>query len=169
MKYIMPLILTFVISFSFLKRKRVYEDFTDGVCDGFLILKSIIGPVIAVMVSVEMLRVSGAFDMLLKIIEPLFLRLNLYPEILPLAIIRPLSGSGATGVLTDILKNYGPDSKIGMSASVISGATETTFYCLAVYFSRTRVKNSIKAAVPSVIGDITGIIVGTILIKLFKF
>jgi spore maturation protein B len=86
-------------------------------------------------------------------------------EIVPLALIRPLSGSGALGILTDILNTYGADSVIGRTASVIMGSTETTFYCICVYFSGTKVKYSAKVIPCAMIGDAVGLILGIIMVK----
>lgn len=87
---------------------------------------------------------------------------------MPLALIRPISGSGATGILTEILNNYGADSEVGRIASVIMGSTETTFYCLCVYFAKTRVKHNLKAVPFAAVGDIVGIIDGGYFVKVGK-
>lgn len=169
MQYIIPAMLFSVILMSLFLKKPVYEQFIEGASDGLLIIKSILPPILAIMVAVEMLRASGAFSMLFNLIAPVFSRLGAPYEILPLVLVRPLSGSGATGIFSDILNTYGADSEIGKIASVINGSTETTFYCLAVYFSKTRVKNTLRAIPCAVIGDITGIIVGILVIKLLNF
>ena len=118
---------------------------------------------------IPILIASGAIDLIISFISPVTDLIGIPHEVLPLAMIRSVSGSGALGILTDTLNTYGADGDIGKIASVIMGSTETTFYCLCVYFAKTRVKHTLRAVPCAVIGDIIGIIVGTLLIKLLKF
>ena len=140
MIYVIPLIISLVLITAMIKKLPSYELFIDGAEDGMKIV-SLLSPIT-----------------------------NLIPaEVMPLALIRPISGSGATGILTEILNNYGADSEVGRIASVIMGSTETTFYCLCVYFAKTRVKHNLKAVPFAAVGDIVGILTAAILIKLVKF
>lgn len=121
------------------------------------LLVDIFPPLVAMLTAASMLRASGALDIAVSFISPLTEKIGLPGEVMPLVMIRPVSGSGSIGVLSGILNQCGADSFAGRLASVICGSTETTFYCLAVYFSKTRVKY-IKRAVPcAVAGDIAGI------------
>ncbi len=169
MQYIIPALIFAVLTAAMLKKQPVYEQFIGGAEDGLKMLARIIPPIIAVITAVYMMRASGLLAWLLGLISPATDFIGIPPEVMPLVIIRPLSGSGAVGVLSDILNRYGADSDIGKIASVICGSTETTFYCLCVYFSMTRVKNNLKVIPCALLGDITGIVVGTLLIKLFNF
>ena len=117
------------------------------------------------MVAIGVFKSSGALDVLTFALKPITSLINMPSEVVPLVILRPISGSGATAVVQDILKSCGADSFAGRVASVMQGSTETTFYTLAVYFGATGVKN-IKRAIPcAVIGDITGIITALMIIR----
>lgn len=169
MQYIIPLMLFAVLAVAIFKKQPVYEQFIDGASDGLQMLARIVPPVIAVVTAVYMMRASGLLDWALNFISPVTGFIGIPSEVMPLAIIRPLSGSGAMGVFADILNQYGADSDIGKIASIICGSTETTFYCLCVYFSMTRVKNNLKVIPCALIGDLTGIIVGVLTVKLLNF
>ena len=122
-------------------------------------------PLVAMLIAAAMLRASGAMDLILRFVSPFTQKVGLPSEILPLVLIRPVSGSGSIGVLSGILNEYGPDSMIGRMASVICASTETTFYCMAVYFAKTRVKTIKKAAIGAVIGDLAGICAATFVLR----
>ena len=169
MQYIIPLMLFVVLLAAIFRKQPVYEQFIDGAGDGLQMLVRIVPPVIAVVTAVYMMRASGLLDWILNFISPVTNFIGIPSEVMPLAIIRPLSGSGAMGVFADILNQYGADSDIGKIASIICGSTETTFYCLCVYFSMTRVKNNLKVIPCALIGDLTGIIVGVLTVKLLNF
>ncbi len=169
MIYIIPALICISITLSIFKKRDVYSDFIDGARDGFEILRSIIPPMIAISVAAQMLKVSGAPDMLYNAVYPVCAAIGFPKEVIPLVIVRPLSGSGAAGILNGILKDSGADSRAGLIASVINGSTETTFYCMCVYFSMTRVKNTLKALPCAVIGDITGVIMAVIMVNLLFF
>lgn len=157
MRYITPALIVFVIVGALIKKRPLYSDFIDGAADGLVLIKDIFPPLVAMLVGAAMLKASGAMDIMLRFLSPIAERTGLTDGVLPLVLIRPVSGSGSVGVLSDILNRYGADSLTGRMASVICGSTETTFYCLAVYFAKTRVK-SVKRVLPSaMIGDIAGI------------
>ena len=167
MIYVIPLIIALILITAMIKKLPSYELFIDGVEDGMKIVLGIFPPLVAVLTAAYMLRASGTLDLIVSLLSPIT---NLIPaEVMPLALIRPISGSGATGILTEILNNYGADSEVGRIASVIMGSTETTFYCLCVYFAKTRVKHNLKAVPFAAVGDIVGILTAAILIKLVKF
>ncbi len=166
MQYITPAIIALVIIIALSRRKPLYTDFISGAEDGIDILKSIFPPLVAMLTAAAMLRASGALELAINFISPLANKIGLPAEVMPLVLIRPVSGSGSIGVLSGILNDCGADSLPGRLASVICGSTETTFYCLAVYFSKTRVKH-IKRAVPcAVIGDLTGIAAAVFALRL---
>ncbi len=167
MKYMLPIIITLIICFSAIKEKNTYSDFTDGALEGLKIVALIFPPLMAIMVASSMLRASGAFDVLTSIISPITQKLGIPGEVLPLALMRPVSGSGSLALLSDTLNTYGADGRIGRLASIIMGSTETTFYCMGVYFSKTGIKNTAKALPYAVIGDICAIIFACISERIF--
>lgn len=167
MIYVIPAIIVIVIAASLMKKLPSYELFISGAEDGMKIVAGIFPPLVAVLTAAYMLRASGTLDLIVSLLSPVT---RLIPaEVMPLALIRPISGSGSIGILTEILNTHGPDSQIGRIASVIMGSTETTFYCLCVYFSKTRVKHNLRAVPFAAVGDIVGILMASVLIKLLNF
>ena len=157
MQYITPSVIMIIIIIALSRKKAVYNDFIDGAGSGMKILADIFPPLVGMLVAASMLKASGALEILLGAIAPLAEKTGFPKEVMPLVLIRPVSGSGSIGVLSGILNDYGADSFIGRLASVICASTETTFYCLAVYFAKTRVK-TIKPALPhAILGDFAGI------------
>lgn len=166
MIYVIPAIIAIVMTVSLAKKLPSYEIFIDGAEEGMKIVAGIFPPLVAVLTAAYMLRASGTLDLIISFLSPVT---KFIPtEVMPLALIRPISGSGAIGILTEILNTHGADGEIGRIASVIMGSTETTFYCLCVYFARTRVKHNLKAVPFAAAGDIVGILMAVILIKLVK-
>lgn len=166
MIYIIPAIIAIVLIVSLAKKLPSYELFIDGAEEGMKIVAGIFPPLVAVLTAAYMLRASGTLDLIISFLSPIT---GFIPaEVMPLALIRPISGSGAIGILSEILNTHGADSEIGRIASVIMGSTETTFYCLCVYFAKTRVKHNLKAVPFAAAGDIVGILTAVILIKLVK-
>lgn len=164
MIYVIPAIIILVLAAALRKKLPVYELFIEGVGEGMKIITGIFPPLLAVLTAAYMLRASGTLDLFVSLLSPIK---NLIPaEVMPLALIRPISGSGALGLLSEILNTHGADGEIGRLASVIMGSTETTFYCLCIYFAKTRVKHNLKAVPFAVVGDIVGILTAAILIKL---
>ncbi len=167
MQYITPIIIILIVAVGLARKKSVYTDFINGAGDGLRLLADMFPPLVAMLTATAMLKASGALDALLGAIAPVTDKVGVPAEVMPLIMIRPLSGSGAIGILSDILRRCGADSLAGRLASVICGSTETTFYCLAVYFAKTRVKNISRAIPCAVIGDITGIAAAVIALRLF--
>ena len=166
MKYITPAIISLIIIFALSRKKAVYSDFTDGAADGMLLLKDIFPPLLAVLTAAAMLRASGAMDIAVRAVSPIAEKIGVPPEVLPLILIRPVSGSGAVGILSGILGEYGADSKAGMLASVVCGGTETTFYCIAVYFAKTRVKYVHRAVVCALAAEAAAVIAASALVRI---
>ncbi|BED91928.1 MAG: spore maturation protein B [Candidatus Improbicoccus pseudotrichonymphae] len=162
-----PTIITFIISYAFLKKTFIFDSFILGAKSGlettFLITPSLIGLIVAV----GMLRVSGAFEMFANFISPLVSYFNFPPQLVPLAIIRPISGSASTAILDSILKNFGPDSYIGRLASLITGSTETTIYTIAIYFGSIKIKNNRGTLIYALLADLTALIISSICVKIF--
>ena len=167
MTYIIPLIIILILLFGMKNKIEVYSVFCDGVLWGLKTVMGIFPVILAVTVGIGMMRVSGLFDFLISFISPLTDFLKIPKEVMPLVLIRPFSGGGALGILTDILKEYGADTYIGVVASVIMGSCETTFYTLMVYFKNTRVKYTRHILPAAIFGDIVGVGAGVLAASIF--
>jgi len=135
MSYAVPGFIILIVMYAMIKRESVYEGFANGAKNGVQTLFNIFPSLLAIMVAVAMLRESGALECFMRLLTPVTSFLGIGDDVMLLGVVRPLSGSGALGILSDILKNNGADSFSGQVASVIMGSTETTFYTLMVYFS----------------------------------
>jgi len=154
--WVMPVLILGMLSVGFVRGVKVYEVFVKGAKEGFDIAVMIIPYLVAILTAVGMLRASGGLDRLVGWVAPLTEALGMPAEVLPLAILRPLSGSGSYGITAELLQTHGPDTLIGNIASTMNGSTETTFYVLAVYFGSIGV-HRIRHAVPAgVAADIMG-------------
>ena len=165
--YIMPIMALIIIIFGLCKKVSVFDVFSLGAKDGLTTTFRIIPALVGLMVSVSMLKASGALDIITYALSPIAKVLGLPSEVLPLALLRPVSGSGSLALIENILSEYGPDSFIGRVASVIQGSTETTFYCVAVYFGSVGIKDT-RHTIPSALAsDCVGIIARAIAVRLF--
>ena len=140
MSLILPFLLLFVFGVGLWKKQPVFADFCDGVQEGLKVCLKIFPTLLLMLLSVGVFRASGAMDRLVCLLEPLCLHLQIPSQILPLALVRPLSGGGALSLCQDLLRAYGADSLIGRIAAVLSASTETTFYTLGVYLPNGRGK-----------------------------
>jgi spore maturation protein B len=139
---------------------KVYESFIEGAEEGLQIAIKILPFLVGMMVALAIFRESGAMEVLAGLLRPVTGPLGFPPEILPLIIVRPLSGAGAMAVVSDLLKLHGPDSFIGQLASVLMGSTDTTFYVLTVYFGAVGIRRTRYAAAVGLIADAAGFVVG---------
>ncbi len=167
MSYAVPGFIIIIVGYALLKKTPVYSGFTGGIKNGAATLFDIFPALLAIMVSTSMLRSSGALDALMKLLSPVISVLGIDEDVMLLGLIRPMSGSGALGILGDILKNHGADSFSGLVSSVIMGSTETTFYTLMVYFSKTKVKYTKRVIPAAVFGDIVGLLASIWVCKIF--
>lgn len=158
MQYILPFLITVIIIISQSRKRNTYDIFIQGAGEGLEMIKSIFPTLLGVMTAASMLRASGALDILINLVSPITNILKIPPEIMPIAIIRPISGGGSLGILTNILETYGADSIIGRTASVIMGSTETTFYCVSIYYAKTRVKSTTGILCVGILCDFIAII-----------
>ena len=155
--YIIPLLLVGIPMYALaVKKVKVYEVFVEGAKDGFTIAVRIIPYLVAILVAVGMFRASGALDLLLALLAPALNLIGFPPENLPLAMMRPLSGSGSLGLLTDLVNEYGADSMPAKIGATMFGSSETTFYVLAVYFGSVGVTRSRHALVAGLTADAVG-------------
>lgn len=167
MSIVVPVFITVGMIYALIKRTPVYDSFSQGAKNGLVVLCNIFPPILAVMSSAAMLRASGMTDGLLELCAPILQKIGAGEDVMLLALTRPLSGGGALGMLGDILKNQGADSFSGLLASVIMGSTETTFYTLSVYFSKTKVKYTKMALPAAIFGDIVGLLASITVCKIF--
>ena len=155
----MPLIILLIVTYGLLEKNKVFDDFLEGAKEGIEIVFSILPTLIGLFVAIGALRNSGVLDMIIRIITPLLNVIHFPSEIMPLAMLRPISGSGSIAVATDIMKTYGVDNSIGMMASVIMGSTETTLYTIAIYTSCVKIKKTRFVLLASLVADIVGMLV----------
>lgn len=166
-KYIIPTMLVGIPFYALaFKKIKVYEVFVVGAKDGFTIAVRIIPYLVAILVAVGMFRASGALDLLLNLLAPVLNFIGFPPENLPLALMRPLSGSGSLGLLTDLVNEHGADSLTAKIGATMFGSSETTFYVLAVYFGSIGVVRSRHAVPAGLIGDFVGAVSAVFICKL---
>jgi len=153
---IIPLLILFIVSHGLYKKVAVYEEFVEGAKEGFGTAVKIIPYLVAILFAIAMFRASGAMESLINFIAPVFNLLGIPPETLPMAIIRPMTGSGSVGVLAELIQTHGEDSIIVKIAATMFGSTETTLYVLAVYFGAVGIKKTSYALQAGLIADATG-------------
>lgn len=153
----MPLLIILVVIYGILERKKVFDIFLEGAKEGVGIVFNIFPTLVGLFVAIGALRSSGIIDLIVNFLTPIFNIFKFPTEILPLALIRPISGSASIAVATDIMKNFGVDSNIGIIASVIMGSTETTIYTIAVYTSSVGIKKTRFVLWAALIADFVGI------------
>ena len=153
---IIPFVIVFVIGYGIVEKKNVYDIFIKGAKNGVKIVIKLFPTLLAIFLAINMLRNSGLVDFIINLLKPILNILNIPVEIMLLALLRPISGTASMAVATDIIKASGVDSKIGLIAATIMGATETTFYTIALYTSSIKVKKIRFALVASLIADVVG-------------
>ncbi len=162
-----PAMFITIILFGLARRVRVYDYFIEGAADGLKTVVRIIPPVIGLLVAVAMLRASGTLDIIGGLLRPLTSAIGMPNDLLPLALLRPVSGGGALGILTDIVNRFGPDTLQGRMASTMMGSTETTFYTLTVYFGAVGIRNTRHALPAAIFADIVGITASVVISRMF--
>jgi len=167
MSYVIPLIILFILTYGHIKGVKVYEAFIEGAKNGLLITYKIFPYIVAMLLAVGMLRKSGGLDFMLLLLSPVINFIGAPKEVMPLALMMPLSGSGALGVLADILKQYGPDSFIGLLASVMMSSTETIFYTVTVYFGAVGIKNIRHSLVCALLAEFASLVAAIFICKAF--
>jgi spore maturation protein B len=155
-----PLLVFGIIGIAAIRKVKVYEEFVVGAKDGFTTAVRIIPYLVAMLVAIGMFRASGAMDILTTAIGPVTNAIGFPSELMPLAIVRNLSGSGSLGLMTD-----GPDSFMGRLSGAMMGSHETTFYVLAVYFGSVNVRKTRHAALAGIFSDVVALIMSVILVR----
>lgn len=164
--FAMPVFIAIFVAAGLIKRVGVYDCFTEGAKEGVQSMLGIIAPLVGLMVAINMFRASGALDIIAGAAAPLLSAMGMPAEVLPLAMLRPISGSASLAVVTDIFRTCGPDSAAGKIASVMMGSTETTFYTVAVYFGAAGIKNTRHTLAAALSADITGIVLSAVVARL---
>ncbi|WP_411676130.1 spore maturation protein [Caproicibacter sp.] len=165
--YIMPAVVLCIVLFGFLRKVPVFDTFVAGAKEGLHSTVSILPSLIGLIMAVSMLSASGALDLLSSFLAPVASLIGLPKQAMPLALIRPVSGSGSTAVLTQIFQDCGPDSFVGRVASVMSGSTETTFYAIAVYFGAVGIKKTRHTIPAALTADLTVCVISALTVRLF--
>lgn len=161
--WMIPIVLVFIPLYAFYRKVPVYESFVDGAKDGFDTAIKIIPHLVGMMVAISVFRASGAMDAMISLLQPLMLWLGVPSEVLPLAILRPITGAGSLAFTTDLMKEYGPDSLIGRIASTVQGSTDTTLYVLTVYFGAIGIRKTRYALKVGLAADLVGFIASIII------
>lgn len=153
-----PVMLVGIPLIGIIRKVKVYDVFVDGAKEGFDVAIKIIPFLVGILVAIGMFRASGAMELLNAALQPLMNATGFPAELMPLAILRTLTGSGSLAFTTDLIKTHGPDSLIGRMAATMYGSSETTFYVLAVYFGAVSVKKTRHAVPAALIGDLVAAI-----------
>lgn len=161
-----PCVIFVIVFYGYLHRVHVFEVFLQGAREGLQTSVQILPALVALIAAVGILKASGALDLLTYALAPVMRLLGLPPEVLPLALLRPVSGSGAMVIFTELLTRFGPDSAIGRIASVLEGSTETTFYTIAVYYGATQIQKTRHTGPAAVAADLVGFVMSGIAVRL---
>lgn len=153
-----PAMFLVIVGWGMFKRVKVYEVFVEGAKEGFNTAVRIIPYLVAMLFAIGVFRASGAMDVLASILSPVTNLIGMPADALPMAFLRPLSGSGSLGLMTETMKAHGPDSFTGILVSTMYGSSETTFYVLAVYFGAVQIKNARHAVPAGLIADLFGML-----------
>jgi spore maturation protein SpmA len=165
--WFLPLLMLAIVLYGYGRSVKVYEALVQGAKEGFNIAVMIIPFMVAILVAIGMFRASGAMDLITHAIEPFTTALGFPAEALPMALIKPLSGSGSLAVMTETMKTYGPDSFVGFLVCVINGSFETTFYVLAVYFGSVGIRATRHTVLACLASDLTGLVAAVVFSHLF--
>lgn len=165
-QWLMPGLMMLIVSFGVSRGVKIYEAVTDGAKQGFDIAIKIIPFLVVILVAIGMFRASGAMDLMATILNPITSLIWMPADVLPMALVRPLSGTGSFAVMSELI-NHAPDSYSAFLASVIMGSTETTFYILAVYFGAVGITKLRHAFLASILADLAGVFASCILTKIF--
>lgn len=165
-KSIIGIIVIFIIGYGMIKGGKVYDWFIEGAKEGLKVCLNIFPYLLAMIIAVDIFKGAGLLDNLNNLLSPIVKLIGLPKELLPLVLIKPLSGSGAVGIFTNIVQTYGPDSYIGLIASVIMGTTETIFYTVTVYFGAVKVKKVRHTVWAAVMADLVAIIAAIFIVNM---
>lgn len=164
----MPLMIIIIVLYGVIERKKVFDIFLEGAKEGISVVLNIFPTLVGLFVAIGALRSSGIIDLIVNFLTPVLNLIDFPTEILPLALIRPISGSSSIAVATDIMNKFGVDSNIGLIASVIMGSTETTVYTIAVYTSSVGIKKTRFVLWAALTADFVGILTSVAICRIMS-
>jgi spore maturation protein B len=160
-----PYLLSFFPTYAAVRGIKVYDEFIEGAKEGFSVILRIIPFLVTMLVAINMFKGAGGIELLARLLAPVLTPLNFSPDLLPLALMRPLSGGATLAILTDIIHRLGPESIVSLTAATIYGSTETTFYVAAVYFGSIGIKQTRHAIPAGLLADATGVVASVIICR----
>ena len=163
-----PIVILIILFYGVKEKKKVFDIFLDGATEGMKIVVNLFPTLIGIFLAVGALRNSGILDFIIDLISPITNLLKIPSQILPLAMLRPISGSASMGVAVDIMQKYGVDTTIGMITSVIMGSTETTFYTIAIYTACVKIKKIRFVLAAALLADLAGMITSVIICQILS-
>lgn len=166
-KFAIPFMIVGIISYGMAKNIKVYDSFTEGAKDGFTTAIRIMPFFVAMLVAIGVFRASGAMDIIIGLLSPVAKLFNIPEEVFPMVLMRPLSGSGAQGIVSELATTHGPESMVARTAAVMMGSSETTIYILAVYFGSVSIKKQRHALTTGLIADLAGLLAAVYITKIF--
>lgn len=168
MELFMPVFIAVIVIFGFVKKVELFDAFTAGATEGIKTLLTIAPSLVGLIVAVNLLKASGATDALCALISPAAQALGFPEQIVPMVLLRPISGGGSTALLTGIYKDCGADSFAGRVASVLAGSTETTFYAIAVYYGSVKVKKIRHTLIAALSADFTAAVMAVLTVRIWS-
>ena len=164
---IVPVMAVIVVICGVIKKENVYAEFVLGAKSGLESVLAVFPSLMALFIAVSMFRTSGLLDFLVSLASPVTSALHFPSELLPFAVLRPVSGSGSLALASDLFSSFGPDSFVGRAASVMMGSTETTFYTVAVYFGACGIKNTGYTLKCALMADVFSMIMSVIITEIY--
>lgn len=164
-KIVIPLFVVFVLFYGLKKKVMIYDTFLEGAKEGLVTVFNIFPSIIAMVFAINIFLDSHLIETVLGVLEPVFLKVGLPLNILPMALVRPISGTASLAVLNDIFVNFGPDSYAGRLASTLQGCTDTTIYVLALYFGSVKIKKTRYALSTGLFADLVGILASLVIVS----
>ncbi len=166
-EYLVPILFLVVFAVALRRKVALYDALTDGALDGLKLMVRILPSLVILLSTVAMLRTSGFLEVMARVCAPVFEAIGVPPETAPLLLVRPISGSAALAVGLELMKTYGPDSRIGLTAAVMLGSTETTFYTISVYFGAAKVRKTRHAIPAALLADLAAFLSAALSVRLF--
>jgi spore maturation protein SpmB len=160
-----PMLLSFFILYAALCRLPVYDEFVEGAKEGFGVILKIIPFLVTMLVAINMFKGAGGIDLLARALSPILTPLHFPTDLLPIALMRPLSGGATLALFTDVVHRLGPDNIVSLMAATIYGSTETTFYVAAVYFGSVGIKQTRHAIPAGLLGDLAGVVASVVVCR----
>jgi len=164
--FVLPTLIVGFPLYGLIKRVPVYEEFVEGAKEGFTLAVTIIPYLVAILFAIAMFRASGALDFMIEGLRPVLGAIGIPPELLPMAVVRPLTGSGSVGIVLDMIREYGEDSILVKMAGTMFGSTETTFYVIAVYFGAVNIKKTRHAVPAGLVADFAALLASVYVVRL---